>query len=66
MGPVPDEGTVQEPAAASPDPAFSDRVHAGHPDITEHGPDPGIGEGASNAAVKSGPRLRIMNLTWCA
>jgi hypothetical protein len=44
MGLVPDEGAVQELAAASPDPAFGDRVHAGRPDVTEHGPDPGIGE----------------------
>src|ERR1039457_2214909 len=44
MALVPDEGAVQELAAASPDPAFSDRVHAGRLDVAEHGPDPGIGE----------------------
>jgi hypothetical protein len=44
MGLVPDEGAVQELAAASPDPPFGDRVHAGCPDITEHGPDPGISQ----------------------
>jgi len=44
MGLVPDEGAVQEFASASPDPAFGDRVHAGRPDVTEHGPDPGVGE----------------------
>ena len=44
MGLVPDEGAVQELAAASADPAFDDRVHAGRPDVAEHGPDPGIGE----------------------
>src|SRR5712692_11177755 len=44
MGLVPDEGAVQELAAASPDPAFGDGVHAGRLDVAEHGPDPGIGE----------------------
>ncbi len=44
MGLVPDEGAVQELAAASPDPAFGDRVHAGRPNVAQHGPDPGIGE----------------------
>ena len=44
MGLVPDEGAVHELAAASADPAFGDRVHAGRPDVAEHGPDPGIGE----------------------
>jgi len=29
MGLVPDEGVIQELAAASPDPAFGDRVHPG-------------------------------------
>jgi hypothetical protein len=28
---VPDEGAVQEFAAASSDPAFGDRIHAGRP-----------------------------------
>jgi hypothetical protein len=37
MIPVPDEGTVQELAAASPDPAFSDRVHPRRPDVAAHG-----------------------------
>jgi hypothetical protein len=41
---VPDEGAVQDLAAASADPAFGYRVHAGRPYITEHGPDPGISE----------------------
>jgi hypothetical protein len=44
LGLVPDEGAVQELAAAPADPAFDDRVHARRPDVTEHGPDPGIGE----------------------
>src|SRR5690349_3066207 len=44
MGLVPDEDAVQELAAASPDPAFSDRVHAGRPDVAKHGPDANIGE----------------------
>ena len=34
----------KEFAAASADPAFGDCVHAGRPDVAEHGPDPGIGE----------------------
>src|ERR1019366_5861092 len=44
MSLIPDEAAVQELAAASPDPAFGNRVHAGRPDVTEHGPDPGVGE----------------------
>jgi hypothetical protein len=44
MGLVPDEGAVQEFAAASADPAFDDRVHARRLDAAEYGPDPGIGE----------------------
>ena len=43
MALVPDEGAIQQLAAASPDPAFGDRVHAGRPDATEHGPDAGVG-----------------------
>jgi len=39
---VPHEGAVQEFAAASPDPAFGDRVHAGRPHVAQHGPDPGV------------------------
>src|SRR6266702_3072428 len=41
---VPDEGPVQELAAASADPAFGDRVHPGRPDVAQHSPDPGTGE----------------------
>jgi hypothetical protein len=44
MGLVPDQGAIQELAAASPDPAFGDHVHAGRPDVAQHGPDPGVGE----------------------
>src|SRR6266702_4938029 len=44
VGLVPDEGAVQELAAASADPAFDDRVHAGRLDVAEHSPDPGVGE----------------------
>jgi hypothetical protein len=44
MGLVPDESAVQKLMAASADPAFGDRVHAGRRDVAEHGPDPGIGE----------------------
>jgi|SRR5215467_14244382 len=39
MGLVPDEGPVQELAAASPDPAFGDRVHAGRRYVARDGPD---------------------------
>src|ERR1035441_8240003 len=41
---VPDQGAVQELAAASPDPAFGDPVHAGRPHVAQHGPDPGAGQ----------------------
>ena len=41
---VPDESTVQELTAASPGPAFSDRVHPRRPDVAAHGPDAGVGE----------------------
>src|SRR6266700_5539552 len=44
MGLVPDEGSVQEFASASADPAFGDRVHAGRPDVAQYGSDPGISE----------------------
>src|SRR5450755_59504 len=44
MGLIPNEGAIQELAAASADPAFGDRVHAGRPDVTEYGPDRGVGE----------------------
>jgi len=50
VGLVPDEGAVQEFAAASADPAFGDGVHPWRLDIAEHGPDPGVGENG----VKSG------------
>ena len=48
---IPDQGAVQEFAAASADPAFGDRVHARRLDVAEHGPDPGIGE---NGVERSG------------
>ena len=41
---VPDEGAVQELAAASADPAFGDSVHTRRPDVAEHGPDAAVGE----------------------
>ena len=44
MSLVPDEGSVRQLAAASPDPAFGDRVHPGCPDVAQHGPDAGAGE----------------------
>ncbi len=52
-GLVPDEGAVQELAAASADPAFGDRVHVWRPHVAQHGPDARIGEDAveSNGEV---------------
>ena len=44
MSLAPDEGSVQQPATASPNPAFGDRVHTGRPDIAEHRPDTSVGE----------------------
>jgi hypothetical protein len=44
MALVSDEGTVQELAATSADPAFGDRVHAGRLDVAEHGPNPGVSD----------------------
>ena len=44
MSLVPDEGTVQQFATTSPDPAFGDCVHAGRLDVAQHGPDASIGE----------------------
>src|SRR5271165_4051055 len=41
---IPDQGAIQKLAAASADPAFGYRVHAGRPHVAEHGPDPGAGE----------------------
>ena len=41
---VPDQGSVEEFAAAGPDPAFHDRVRAGCLDATEHDLDARIGE----------------------
>ena len=37
VGRVPYEGAVQELAPTSADPAFGDCVHAGRPDVAEHG-----------------------------
>jgi hypothetical protein len=44
MSGVLDEGAVQEFAAASANPPLGDGVHAGRPDVAEHGPDPGVGQ----------------------
>jgi len=65
MGLVPHEGAVQELASASPDPAFGYRVHAGVPTLHSTVRMPASARAASNAAVKSAPRSRIMNLTRC-
>src|SRR2546430_2950984 len=66
MALVPDQGAVQELAPASPDPAFGDRVHAGVATSPSTVPIPASARIASNAAVKFGPRPRIMTLTRCA
>ncbi len=56
MALVLDEGEVQELAAASADPAFGDRVHAGRADVAEHGLDAGVGE----------DRVEWVSEVWCA
>ena len=54
VGLVPDEGAVQEFAAASAGPAFGDGVHPGRLDIAEHGPDPGVGEDGVRSGGEAG------------
>jgi hypothetical protein len=54
VGLVPDEGAVHELAAASADPAFGDRVHAGRLYVAEYGPDACVGEDG----VKRGGEVR--------
>src|SRR3984885_5979828 len=54
MGLMPDEGSVQEFAAAPADPALGDRVHAGRPDVAEHGPGASVGK----ACVDRGGEVR--------
>jgi len=44
MGLIPDEGAVQEFAAASTDPAFGDRAYAGRPHVAKHAADASGGE----------------------
>ncbi len=44
VGLIPDEGVVQEFAAASTDPAFGDRAHAGRPHVAKHAADASGGE----------------------
>jgi hypothetical protein len=51
VGLVPDEGSVQELAPASADPAFGGRVHPGRPDAAQHGPDPASPRTAPKAAA---------------
>ena len=65
MSPVPDEGSVQQLVTASPDPALSDRVHAGRPDVTEHGPDAGVGEDRAGRGGEVRSAVAVMNLTRC-
>jgi hypothetical protein len=54
-GLVPDQGAVQELAAASPDPAFGDRVHPGVRTLQSTVRIPEPVRMASNAAVKFEP-----------
>jgi hypothetical protein len=44
MALVPDEGAVEEFAAAGPHPLFHDRVHPGHLDAAANNRDPRVGE----------------------
>ena len=53
MSLVPDEGSVQQLASASPDPAFGDRVHAGRPDVAEYGADAGAAASQVLAPIMS-------------
>jgi hypothetical protein len=55
MGLVPDESAVWEHTAASPDPAFGDRVHAGVRTLQRTVRIPTSARTASNAAVKFDP-----------
>ena len=55
MLPVPDEGAVEEFAAAAVDPAFHDRVHPWDPDAAEDDLDAGVGEdGVEQRLVRDG------------
>jgi hypothetical protein len=54
VGQVPDEGAVEKLAAASADPPFHDRVHAGHPDAAAHDPQADRGEYRVEAFVEGG------------
>src|ERR1035437_9874131 len=56
----PDQGAVQELAAASPDPAFGDRVHAGRPHVAQHGPDAGVGEDGVECGGEVGAAVALM------
>lgn len=62
---VPDESAVQEFAAASSDPAFGDRIHAGRPHVAQHGPDLGAGEDRveRGGEVRSAPFDRPTTMT---
>jgi hypothetical protein len=61
MGLVPDEGPVEELAAASADPAFGDAFMRGVWMLQSTVRIPAPATTASNAAVKFEPRSRIMN-----
>jgi len=66
MGLVPDEGPVEELAAASADPAPGDGVHARRLDVAEHGPDSGIGENRVECGSEVRAAVPDQNLTRCA
>src|ERR1035437_4367662 len=58
---IPDQGAVEKLAAASADPAFGYRVHAGGPHVAGHGPDPGLREDRGGRGAGR-PLLRRMDL----
>jgi hypothetical protein len=66
MGLVPDEGAVQELAAASPVQPSAMAFMRGARTLRSTVRIPASASTVSNAAVKSEPQSRIMNLTRCA
>ena len=54
MALIPDQGSVEEFAAAGLYPAFHDRVHTGHLDATENDADPGVREDGVEPAGEFG------------
>lgn len=63
VGLVPDQCALQQFGAERLDPAFGDRVHAGHPDTSQHR---GDARGAEDPSINAGylrSRSRMRNLT---